>query len=144
MSLCPTTLFERKAWENVTTYRESLWRKEVEKKLPKASPAPPPPANDVSGTGEPTEAPQAAPAPAPIKPGTKEWKAVEATVTPPLFYPINVIRNVAREAATTPYVLASDVELYPSANFAREFGQMIKRAKPGEFGPKVGSFLEDF
>ena len=31
-----------------------------------------------------------------------------------LTYPINVGRNVAREAATTHYVFASDIELYPS------------------------------
>ena len=116
----------------MTTYRDALWRKEVEKKIPKAAV----PTGEL-GTGEPTES-----IPVVIKPGTKKWKAIEAKVTPPLFYPINVIRNVAREAATTPYVLASDVELYPSANFAKEFADMVK--KLGDIEPKVNFHTNSF
>ncbi|CAG0912605.1 unnamed protein product [Notodromas monacha] len=63
-------------------------------------------------------------------------KEMESKVPPPLLYPINVIRNVARQAAVTQYVLASDVELYPSANFAKDFAAMI-RNNPDGFGEKV-------
>ena len=42
-------------------------------------------------------------------------------------YPINVLRNVARMNADTFYVLASDAELYPSANLVHHFLQMMKR-----------------
>jgi len=42
-------------------------------------------------------------------------------------YPINVLRNVARLAATTRYLLASDIELYPSVNIVSMFRQMLKR-----------------
>ncbi|XP_018014172.2 beta-1,4-glucuronyltransferase 1 [Hyalella azteca] len=38
-----------------------------------------------------------------------------------LTYPVNVARNVARIAAATYFVLASDVELYPSLNFISRF-----------------------
>lgn len=42
-------------------------------------------------------------------------------------YPINVLRNTARLAATTKYVLASDIELYPSINLAPSFINYISR-----------------
>jgi len=41
-------------------------------------------------------------------------------------YPINVARNVAREMSTTFFVLASDIELYPSPNLTHHFLEMIK------------------
>lgn len=41
-------------------------------------------------------------------------------------YPVNVGRNIAKEAATTHYVLASDIELYPSPGFIGNFLNMIK------------------
>lgn len=40
-------------------------------------------------------------------------------------YPINVLRNTARLAANTKYVLASDVELYPSINLVSSFSNML-------------------
>lgn len=46
---------------------------------------------------------------------------------PDLFYPINVGRNVARDAATTYFVLPSDIELYPSPNLVPRFLQMISK-----------------
>lgn len=42
-------------------------------------------------------------------------------------YLINAARNVARVSALTPYVLASDVELYPSPNLAENFQKFVKR-----------------
>lgn len=44
-----------------------------------------------------------------------------------LSYPINVCRNVARNAATTHYILASDVELIPSEYLATSFINLIIR-----------------
>lgn len=44
-----------------------------------------------------------------------------------LTYPVNVARNVARLAATTYFVLASDVELYPSLQFIPRFLDMMRR-----------------
>jgi hypothetical protein len=44
-----------------------------------------------------------------------------------LTYPINVARNVARENAETHFVLASDVELVPSAFAVEWFLDMIRR-----------------
>lgn len=42
-------------------------------------------------------------------------------------YPVNVCRNVARQAAKTKYVLVSDVELLPSENLAYRFGVLLSR-----------------
>lgn len=44
-----------------------------------------------------------------------------------LLYPVNVARNIARDAALTHYVLASDIELYPSPNLVPRFLNMIAR-----------------
>ena len=41
-------------------------------------------------------------------------------------YWINAARNVARKSASTPYILASDVELYPSPRLAENFELMVK------------------
>lgn len=41
-------------------------------------------------------------------------------------YPINVGRNLAREAALTHFVLASDIELYPSPGLVDGFFKMLK------------------
>ncbi|XP_045131767.1 beta-1,4-glucuronyltransferase 1-like isoform X1 [Portunus trituberculatus] len=46
-------------------------------------------------------------------------------------YPVNVARNVARTAASTWYVLPSDVELYPSEGLAQQFLAMISRMTEG-------------
>lgn len=42
-----------------------------------------------------------------------------------LLYPVNVGRNVARETAQTNFMLASDIELYPSPNIIEKFLAMI-------------------
>lgn len=47
-----------------------------------------------------------------------------------LTYPINVGRNIAREAAITHFVLASDIELYPSPGLVDAFLEMIERNEP--------------
>lgn len=44
-----------------------------------------------------------------------------------LFYPVNVARNVARDAAMTHFIFASDIELYPSPGLADKFLDMIAR-----------------
>ncbi|KAJ1520927.1 hypothetical protein ONE63_004005 [Megalurothrips usitatus] len=44
-----------------------------------------------------------------------------------LLYPVNVGRNIAREAAATHYVLASDIELYPSPGVITDFLEMVRR-----------------
>lgn len=40
-------------------------------------------------------------------------------------YPINVLRNVARRRSRTRYILASDIELYPSANVIPRFLNLV-------------------
>lgn len=42
-----------------------------------------------------------------------------------LTYPINVGRNIARDAALTHYVFVSDIELYPSPDVPKKFLEMI-------------------
>ena len=42
-----------------------------------------------------------------------------------LTYPINVARNLARESATTHYILPSDIELYPNPGLISGFLRMI-------------------
>lgn len=42
-----------------------------------------------------------------------------------LTYPVNVLRNIARQNAPTYYVLASDAELYPSPNLVADFMQVL-------------------
>lgn len=44
-----------------------------------------------------------------------------------LLYPVNVGRNVARDAAQTHYLLASDIELYPSPGIIDSFLDMVQR-----------------
>jgi len=61
--------------------------------------------------------------PAPwTKPPAKTYKQLKG-----LTYPVNVLRNVARQNAATHFVLASDAELYPSPNLIRLFLDMIRR-----------------
>jgi len=43
-----------------------------------------------------------------------------------LVYPVNVARNIAREMSTTYFVLASDIELYPSPNLIHQFLEMVQ------------------
>lgn len=59
-----------------------------------------------------------------------------------LLYPVNVGRNVARESAMTHYVLASDIELYPSPNLPTKFLEMIKlRDQPALNKPNPKLFV---
>lgn len=44
-----------------------------------------------------------------------------------LLYPVNVGRNIARDAAMTHFLLASDIELYPNPGLVRKFLEMIAR-----------------
>ncbi|XP_045111113.1 beta-1,4-glucuronyltransferase 1-like isoform X2 [Portunus trituberculatus] len=44
-----------------------------------------------------------------------------------LMYPVNLARNIARQAVQTYFVVSSDMELYPSINFIPEFFRMLKR-----------------
>lgn len=44
-----------------------------------------------------------------------------------LLYPVNVGRNVARDAAMTHFILASDIELYPNPGLVRKFLEMVAR-----------------
>lgn len=46
-------------------------------------------------------------------------------------YPINVVRNVARLASKTRYLLASDIELYPSTNIVSMFMKLHERERLG-------------
>lgn len=52
-----------------------------------------------------------------------------------LTYPVNVGRNIARESAATHYVLASDIELYPSPGVIPEFLEMIRRRDSSTVSP---------
>lgn len=47
-------------------------------------------------------------------------------------YPINVLRNVARNATKTKYLFASDIELYPSVGIVPAFFDLLEREKNGE------------
>ena len=42
-------------------------------------------------------------------------------------FPVNVGRNIAREAATTHFVFANDLELYPNPGFIEDFLEMVKK-----------------
>lgn len=44
-----------------------------------------------------------------------------------LLYPVNVGRNIARDASMTHFILASDIELYPNPGLVRKFLEMIAR-----------------
>lgn len=56
--------------------------------------------------------------------GGKKWTSYKSKHK--LTYPINVGRNVAREAATTHFVFASDIELYPSPGLIPTFLDMVR------------------
>ncbi|EDW76380.2 uncharacterized protein Dwil_GK15424 [Drosophila willistoni] len=44
-----------------------------------------------------------------------------------LTYPINVGRNIARQASNTHFIFACDIELYPSVGFVEQFLDMVAR-----------------
>ena len=44
-----------------------------------------------------------------------------------LLYPVNVGRNIARDAAMTHFLLASDIELYPNPGLVHKFLEMIAK-----------------
>ncbi|XP_035228145.1 beta-1,4-glucuronyltransferase 1-like isoform X3 [Stegodyphus dumicola] len=71
--------------------------------------------------------------------GTKPLQLVsEIRNSKKLPYPINVARNVARQLARTRYVLASDIELYPSLHIVPRFLNLVARlAKKEEGKPKT-------
>ncbi|KAJ9586643.1 hypothetical protein L9F63_019745, partial [Diploptera punctata] len=47
-----------------------------------------------------------------------------------ILYPVNIGRNIARESATTYFILPSDIELYPSPGLIKNFLEMISRQDP--------------
>lgn len=47
-----------------------------------------------------------------------------------LLYPVNVARNIARDAALTHFLLVCDIELYPSPGLPQKFLEMIARNQP--------------
>lgn len=57
-----------------------------------------------------------------------------------LLYPVNVGRNVARESASTHYILPSDIELYPSPNIIQKFLAMIAENKGSLTSPRPKVF----
>lgn len=55
-----------------------------------------------------------------------------------LLYPINIARNIARSAANLTYfVLASDIELYPSINLIPSFMEMLRKLQKDEEDEKA-------
>ncbi|XP_026283009.1 beta-1,4-glucuronyltransferase 1 [Frankliniella occidentalis] len=58
-----------------------------------------------------------------------------------LTYPVNVARNVAREAAQTSHVLVSDVELLPSLNLVPSFRLLLKKYMPAISTPARHVFV---
>ncbi|XP_043272181.1 beta-1,4-glucuronyltransferase 1-like isoform X2 [Venturia canescens] len=72
------------------------------------------------------------------------WKEISHAQTfknkEELIYPVNVGRNIAKEAALTHYILVADIEMYPSPNLATEFLEMIRRNDQPQYlekNPKV-------
>ncbi|ERL92849.1 hypothetical protein D910_10156 [Dendroctonus ponderosae] len=63
------------------------------------------------------------------KPHEFRSKASLIIVDPTNWYPINVCRNAAREAAKTDFVLVSDIELMPSKGLASRFIDMTESYK---------------
>lgn len=58
-----------------------------------------------------------------------------------LTYPVNVARNVAREASHTSHVLVSDVELMPSLNVVQSFRLLFKSYIPAQSSPARHVFV---
>lgn len=62
-----------------------------------------------------------------IKPYEKIARADMYKTKNKLFYPINVGRNIAREAANTHFIFTCDIELFPSKNLIEQFFKMLLR-----------------
>lgn len=60
------------------------------------------------------------------------------------FFYINIARNVARDAAITHYILASDIELFPSDNIIPQFMRMIAKSGAVELPHKTVYVLPPF
>jgi hypothetical protein len=67
-----------------------------------------------------------------------------------LDYPVNVGRNIAREAANSYFIFPSDIELYPNPGLIPDFLDMIRRNEkylvnghcwPGFCNPKWAKLL---
>ncbi|XP_041448271.1 LOW QUALITY PROTEIN: beta-1,4-glucuronyltransferase 1 [Drosophila obscura] len=58
-------------------------------------------------------------------PWTLRPRSVMYKVAANLTYPINVGRNIARQAANTYFIFACDIELYPSVGFVEQFLDMV-------------------
>ncbi|XP_076311898.1 beta-1,4-glucuronyltransferase 1-like [Tachypleus tridentatus] len=54
-----------------------------------------------------------------------------------LTYPINIARNVARQNSATYFIMASDIELYPSLNIVSRFLNMIAKMGKDAYNKKV-------
>ncbi|RXG52660.1 Beta-1,4-glucuronyltransferase 1, partial [Armadillidium vulgare] len=69
---------------------------------------------------------------------SRSWRYIKG-----LKYPINVGRNVARNASKTWFILPSDIELYPSKNLSNQFISFIgnenftKKSNIGKLWPRV-------
>lgn len=68
----------------------------------------------------------------------KTWRTVQKSL-----YPVNVGRNVARQASTTWFVLPSDVELYPSLGLATQFIEYIQHGHSKNVKPVKSSIPID-
>jgi hypothetical protein len=65
-----------------------------------------------------------------VKPRLKDYEP-PFRIRKRLLYPVNIARNIARSAATTHYVLPSDIELYPSVNLIPTFFRMLNEQNIG-------------
>lgn len=57
-----------------------------------------------------------------------------------ILYPVNIGRNIARESATTHFILPSDIELYPSPGLIQNFLDMVRRQDPPLLHPNPKVF----
>ena len=60
------------------------------------------------------------------------------------FFYINVARNIARDGATTHFLLASDIELYPSVDLVPQFLTMLARSGGVTLHPRTVYVLAPF
>ncbi|KAI9585373.1 hypothetical protein GQX74_001220 [Glossina fuscipes] len=64
-----------------------------------------------------------------VKPYENSTRADMYKTKNKLLYPINVGRNIAREAANTHFVFVCDIELFPSKNLIKQFFRMLLHNK---------------